>query len=227
MWIRAEWQPLEALYTNAFAVGTLANLAREFGSTLVHFSSDFVFDGEASVPYTEEDETHPLSVYGMSKCLGEIAATIAPHHYVLRLSSLYGGAQRRSFIDRIATALQSIQPLSVFTDRYVSPSFAPDVVSATLALLDAGAPAGVYHCGSANYCSWCEVALEVARLLGTSAACLRWVHFVTGGQGAHRPRFCALSAAKLSRIGGNPRPWKDALAEHLGRHYPAMPPSSR
>jgi dTDP-4-dehydrorhamnose reductase len=136
---QAEDRPLDALYTNAFAVRTLAALATELGATLVHFSSDFVFDGRASTPYCELDAPGPLSVYGMSKLLGEYGAATTPSHYVLRLSSLYGGARRTSFVDRIAATLAEGKSISVYRDRMVSLSYVPDVVDATLRLVKNGA----------------------------------------------------------------------------------------
>jgi dTDP-4-dehydrorhamnose reductase len=219
----AEHRPLDALYTNAFAVETMARLAGELDATLVHFSSDFVFDGEASRPYREADSAHPLSVYAMSKWLAEVAARLAPRHYVLRLSSLYGGPQRRSFIDRIAAAVQTGQALSVFSDRIVSPSYTLDVVRATVSLVEHEAPSGIYHCGSSDHCSWYELACEIARHLGVAATCLRPVPFVQATLGAVRPRFCALSSDKLAGFGGGPRRWSEAVRHHLARYHQPAP----
>ena len=84
----------------------LARACRAAGALFVHYGTDFVFDGRASRPYTEEDEPSPQSVYGCSKLLGDWFAAEAPRHYVLRVESLFGGEKRRSSVDRIADALR-------------------------------------------------------------------------------------------------------------------------
>jgi dTDP-4-dehydrorhamnose reductase len=214
---QAERQPLDALYANAFAVRTLAALATEVGATLVHFSTDFVFDGRASSPYCELDAPGPLSVYGMSKLLGDCAAAATPNHYVLRLSSLYGGARRTSFVDRIAATLAEGKSISAYRDRTVSLSYVPDVVDATLRLVKNGAPYGLYHCAAANFCSWYDVALEVARRMSADPSSVHPTAFSNPPTGARRPRFCALSTVKLAKAIGPLPGWQDALQRYLQR----------
>ena len=211
----AEERPLDALYTNAYAVRNLANLAGELSATLVHFSTDFVFDGQGLKPYTETDQPRPISTYGMSKLLGEAACALWPRHYVLRLSSLYGGHKRRSFVDHIASAVRAGRAVQVYRDRFVSPSYAPDVVAATLALLRRQAPFGLYHCVSTDFCSWYDLALEVTRQLLASQSCLEPIGFSNTPGRARRPQFCALSTGKLEACIGPMTSWKDALARHL------------
>ena len=115
----AETNPVTAMTVNGLAVRSLAAAARETGATLVHYSTDFVFDGQASRPYDECAEPAPQSVYASSKLLGEWFATGAPRHYVLRVESLFGGgaesphpAGRRlgSTLDRIVDALLDGRP---------------------------------------------------------------------------------------------------------------------
>jgi dTDP-4-dehydrorhamnose reductase len=212
---QAEDRPLDALYTNAFAVRTLAALATEVKATLIHFSSDFVFDGRASSPYSEFDAPRPLSVYGMSKLLGDYAASTTPAHYVLRLSSLYGGPRRTSFVDRIATTLGEGRSISVFRDRMVSLSYVADVVDATLRLVGNGAASGLYHCAAADFCSWYDVALEVARRLSVDPCLVQAIEFSNPAMRARRPKFCALSTAKLETAIGPLPGWKDAIQRYL------------
>jgi dTDP-4-dehydrorhamnose reductase len=212
----AEQEPLAALATNALAVRTLALLANEVDATLVHFSSDFVFDGTAAAPYRESDHPNPLSTYGMSKLLGEVAAETATRHYVLRLSSLYGGPGRISYIDFIANALKAGTRVRVFEDRTVSPSYSPEVVGASVRLVAVGAPYGVYHCASSDWCTWYELGLAVARLLGAPESCLEGIPFSNPPGRARRPRCCALSTAKLEAAVAPGQGWHGALAQHLG-----------
>ena len=131
----AEDDASTALAVNAIAVRSMAAAAARTGATFVHYSTDFVFDGEASSPYAEEDRTRPVSVYGCSKLLGEWFARDAPRWYVLRVESLFGGRQARSSVDKIAAALRDGRSTPVFADRVVTPSYVDDVRDATLALL--------------------------------------------------------------------------------------------
>src|SRR6185437_13161197 len=140
-----------SLRVNAFGVLALASAARDFGAALVHYSTDFVFDGAASRPYVEDDAPNPRNVYAATKLLGEWFAAEAPRHYVLRVESLFGGpaaAERakRGSLAAIIGRVRAGEVVPVFVDRTVSPSYAPDVAAATRALLDRGAPCGTYHC---------------------------------------------------------------------------------
>src|SRR5216684_2236505 len=114
----AEDHPVEALRANAFAVRALARAARARGAALVHYSSDFVFDGTATAPYTEEDRPNPLSVYAASKMLGEWFAADAPAAYILRVESLFGrapdGGPVKGSIATIIRALRSGGTAKVF-----------------------------------------------------------------------------------------------------------------
>jgi dTDP-4-dehydrorhamnose reductase len=213
---RAEDDVLLALEGNALALRSLARAAESERAALVHYSTDFVFDGEASVPYDETAPPAPKSVYGQSKLLGEWFAADAARHYVLRVESLFGGPLPRSSIDRIVEALRDDRPARVFTDRIVSPSYVDDVAMATEELLARGAPGGVYHCVNDGFGSWYDVGVEIARLLGTEPR-LEAVRMEDVQLRAPRPRFCALSNAKLSAAGVRMPTWQDALARYVGR----------
>lgn len=211
---RAEDDALAALACNALAVRSLARAAAESGAALVHYSTDFVFDGDAAEPYGETAAPAPKSVYGQSKLLGEWFAEDAPRHYVLRVASLFGGEARHGSIDRIADALRSGGPARVFTDRVVSPSYVEDVAAATERLLAGGAPSGLYHCVNSGHASWREVGVEIARLLGVPAV-LEAVAAREMTFKAPRPVFCALSNARLRAAGIEMPAWQDALERYL------------
>src|SRR5215212_306868 len=211
---RAEDDVLAALEGNAFAVQALARAAARVGAAFVHFSTDFVFDGEADQPYGEDAPVSPLSVYGQSKLLGEWFTREAPRCYVLRVESLFGGPLPRSSIDRIAEAIGAGQETRVFEDRVVSPSFVEDVVTATEALLARGIAGGVYHCVNSGHATWHAVAQEIAAVLGLQPR-LAPVRLADIVMRARRPRFCALSNAKLAAAGIPMPSWQDALRRHL------------
>jgi dTDP-4-dehydrorhamnose reductase len=214
----AEDEALTALQVNAFAVGSLARAAREAGAALVHFSTDFVFDGETTRPYVETDPPNPRSVYAASKLLGDWFAAELPRAYVLRVESLFGpcGAKggRKSSVDRIIAAIQAGAEARVFVDRVVSPSYAVDVAATTRALVERGVEGGLYHCVNSGFCTWLDLGLEIVRLLGAPCTLVP-VRTADVPLRASRPRFSALSNAKLARVGLAMPSWQDALARCL------------
>jgi dTDP-4-dehydrorhamnose reductase len=212
----AELAPEQARLVNTEAVWTLARVAREVGATLVHYSTDFVFDGTQEAPYVEEDAPAPRSVYGMSKLLSEEAAASVERHYVLRLSSLYGGHTRKTGVDRTMEQAICGQPVQAFADRTVSPSYVPDVVRTTLALVERGARFGLYHCGSTGWCTWSELAAHILERLGRPEL-LRSVPFTPSDYRAHRPKHCALANLRLEREGLQVLHWRVAVDDYLGR----------
>lgn len=215
----AETHPIEALQVNAFGVRALAAAARRADAALVHYSTDFVFDGEGDRPYVEDDQPNPQSVYASSKLLGEWFAPDVPRHYVLRVESLFGGpglgkGSRRGSLGTIVDRMRAGEVVPVFVDRTVSPSYTPDVAAATRVLIASGAPWGTYHCVNAGSATWKEVADEAARLLGVT---LRIEELTLGklAAPARRPRYCAMSPARLASLGIAMPSWQDALRRFL------------
>jgi dTDP-4-dehydrorhamnose reductase len=221
----AEDDQVRAMAVNAFGVRALARAAVAVGATFVHYSTDFVFDGTAAVPYTEESTPNPQSVYATSKLLGEWFASAegggdAPH-YVLRVESVFGGGAqirqdgppRGSSLDRLTDAMLRGQEVRAFEDRTVSPSYVDDVASATSALLASSAPPGLYHCVGSGMGTWVDVANELALRLGRPARIIP-TKLTDLTLKASRPLFCALSNAKLARLGITMPSWQDAVARY-------------
>jgi dTDP-4-dehydrorhamnose reductase len=211
----AEDDPVAALEVNAMAVRLLARAAAQIDATLVHYSTDFVFDGATDRPYTELDAPNPRGTYAMSKLLGEWFAADAPRHYVLRVESLFGGARARSSVDRIVENLRAGNPIRAFVDRSVSPSFVDDVVMATSELLRMPAPCGVYHCVNSGFTNWVGIARELARLVDRPDAAIDAVQMAAAGLRAPRPLFAALSNQKLVDAGIAMPTWQDALRRYV------------
>jgi dTDP-4-dehydrorhamnose reductase len=207
-----------ALNVNAFAVLSLARAAAAAGTVLVHYSSDFVFDGEIDRPYVEEDRPGPLSVYGASKLLGDWFALEHPHSYVLRVESLFGqpgpATRKQGSLTTIIARIQSGAEVPVFIDRTVSLSYTADVAAATRAILTSRPPSGLYHCANDGAASWETIAKTAADLLGLPIR-ITPITLETAGLRARRPRYCALSCAKLARAGVPMPDWRDALARYL------------
>lgn len=218
----AEGNPVPALEVNAFGVRSLALATRAAGAALMHFSTDFVFDGTATRPYTEEDAPNPQGVYAVSKLLGEWFALDHPRAYVLRVESLFGrstnGGATRSSLGRILDAIGRGDEVPIFVDRTVSPSYIDDVSAAARALIVRAAPPGLYHCVNSGAASWAEVAGEAARLLGRPLH-MKPITLETAGLAARRPRYCAMSNAKLAGAGIQMPAWQDALARHVRAAY--------
>lgn len=212
---QAEQDQESVLDVNAFAVGTLARAAADLDAVFFTFSTDFVFAGTASLPYTERDRPEPQSAYAQAKLVGEWMAADAPRHYVLRVESLFGGPKRRSSIDRIANAVRSGEPAPVFVDRVVSPSFVADVAEASAHVLRAEPPPGVYHCVNTGHATWFEVGREIARLLGKTEQSLRPIGVNDLVLPAARPQFAALNNAKLAAAGFAMPAWQDAIGRYL------------
>lgn len=214
----AEREPLHALEVNAFGVLSLARAAREIGAVLVHYSTDFVFDGETDRPYTEQDKPNPRGVYAASKILGDWFALETADAYVLRVESLFGeigpGGSRRGSLAGIVDRIRAGDEVPVFVDRTVSPSYTADIAWATRQLLERRAPPGLYHCVNSGAATWAEIAHEAARLLGQPAR-TKPMTLETAALAAPRPRYCALSPAKLAAIGITMPDWRDALGRYV------------
>jgi dTDP-4-dehydrorhamnose reductase len=213
----AEDWPLVALEVNAFAVRSLAQAAREFDAVLIHYSTDFVFDGDPShsVPYTEADRPDPQSVYAASKLLSEWLAAEAPRHYVFRVESLFGGLPPRSGVDRIIQALSAGREARVFEDRVVTLSYVVDVAAATEAALAKRIPFGLYHCVNDGVTTWLDLGCEIARVGGFDEGLLTPVKVADVKMKARRPQYCALSNAKLASVGITMPSWQDATARYF------------
>jgi dTDP-4-dehydrorhamnose reductase len=212
----------EADRDSAFAVNAegprlLARATRAAGALLVHFSTDFVFDGDATTPYTEDAPTNPRSTYGASKLAGETAVRNVSAHYILRVESLFGGSGVNGHvctIDQIKTRMLADQVVSVVADRTVSPSYVPDVARATRALIEQSGPYGTYHCVNSGFGTWLDLASEIARHLGIQPRLVS-VAAADLKLKAHRPRFCALSNNKLTAAGIVMPTWQSAIGRHL------------
>jgi len=213
----AEDHPVDALNANAFAVRALARAAGRQGAALVHYSSDFVFDGVTGRPYNEEDRPNPLGVYAASKLLGEWFAADAPRAYVLRVESLFGhapGGASKGSVETILQGLLAGAAPKVFEDRTVSPAYVIDVARATRMLLESQLPAGLYHCVNTGCCTWLEFARVMAALLGVEPR-LTPVRMADVTLRARRPQYCTLSNEKLRSAGVEMPSWQDALERYL------------
>ncbi len=215
---RAEEEPEQAFAVNALVPRRLAEVCRELGSILVHFSTDYVFglDANRQSPYAESDAPGPLSVHGTSKLAGEcFVRAIAPRHLVIRTCGLYGrrgsGGKGTNFVETMLRLAEQGKPLRVVTDQICTPSYAVDVADAVVQLLGTN-PHGLYHLTNAGQCSWYEFAETIFALSGVRAD-LRPITSAEYGSRARRPHYSALRSEHPTTP--SLRPWREALAAYL------------
>lgn len=209
----AAWQ------ANAASVAALARIADEHGITLVHVSSDYVFDGTDDGAYTEDAPFAPLGVYGQTKAAGDIAAATAARHYIVRTSWVIG--EGKNFIRTMASlAARGIDP-SVVSDQVGRLSFTDDIAAAIVHLVGTGAPHGTYNVtSSGSVRSWADIAREVFRLTGNDPARVSDVTtdaYFAGAAApvAPRPLNSVLDLTKITAAGFTPRDGAEALSEYL------------
>jgi dTDP-4-dehydrorhamnose 3,5-epimerase len=208
---RAAWQ------INALAVANLSMIAEDNGITLVHISSDYVFDGTEAV-HTENESFAPLGVYGQSKAAGDTAVAYSHRHYILRTSWVVG--EGKNFVLTMKSlAERDIKP-SVVSDQIGRLTFTDDLASGILHLLETNAPYGTYNLtNDGDSVSWADVAKEIYSLVGKSADDVTPVstdEYYAGKEGiAPRPLQSTLDLAKIKATGFTPREWRQALREYL------------
>ena len=217
----AEKEPAPAMIANGLAVRNLAMCCRQHDARLVHFSTDYVFDGTAGRAYTEEDATHPLGAYAVSKLAGELyAQAYLDHPLIIRTSGVFGPGglktARGNFIElmlRLAANQTSgsnkqpgstRQPIRVVDDHVASPTYAPLLAARSVDLLDRGLT-GVFHVGGGQAISWFDYASMIFRIAGVHPE-VKPTSDREFRTAARRPKYSALSNAKMERCGIEPFP---------------------
>jgi len=210
---RAESEPELAMQVNAVAPGVLAEEAKRRGALLIHYSTDYIFDGAKRSPYVEDDAPNPLGVYGRSKLEGEARIRASGcRHLIIRTAWVYGRGS--NFVRAILRQAEKGAPLRVVNDQLGAPTWAADIARVTAGLLTAQLE-GTFHASAAGAASWYEVALEILRLAHLEAE-VRPVSTAEYGAKAPRPRYSVLDNSKLRAAGIAPiDEWRARLAVHL------------
>jgi dTDP-4-dehydrorhamnose reductase len=238
-----ETERSQAFQVNAQAPRILAEVCRDKNAKLIHFSTDYVFDGEKHEPYTEEDAARPISVYGESKCAGEQnVLALQDRHLVVRVSWVFG-ADRPSFIDAMIKRAQKEEHVDAIANKFSTPTYTCDIAKmlprffAGVAVAGGANPcstsavnacncSGLLHFANAGECSWQEYAqwaLDCCQTLGVplktktvgAAKMKDMTHWV-----ARRPIYSVLSSAKYTKLSGiSPRAWRDAVADYIRCFY--------
>jgi dTDP-4-dehydrorhamnose reductase len=215
-----------AFRINAEAPGILAEICNEKDAKLIHFSTDYVFDGEKRAPYTEKDPANTISAYGESKLAGEKNVLAAEDgHLVVRVSWVFG-PDRPSFIDAMIKRAQQDEKIDAISDKFSTPTYTHDIAHMLPQFYDRRVAGGILHFANAGKSTWQEYAqwaLDCCRdagisLKGRTVGALKlsemtnWV--------ARRPVYSVLSTAKFTDLTGRaPRAWRDAVADYITRFY--------
>jgi dTDP-4-dehydrorhamnose reductase len=216
-----EDEPQAALDLNAIAVRDLAIICRDLECVLVHFSTDYVFDGKKTTPYIETDVAVPISVYAVSKLAGEFfVSSLWPRHILIRTCGLYGEAgcwgKGHNFVDTMVSLADSEKTLRIVADQCVTPTSTWELAQKVIELLGHH-EYGLYHLSNEGECTWFEFAREIFSLLGKGPDMIP-VDSATYGAKAARPAYSVLENKRAKELGlSDFSPWKDALKDYLIR----------
>ncbi|MCK4592600.1 dTDP-4-dehydrorhamnose reductase [Candidatus Parcubacteria bacterium] len=195
---------------NGCAVGFLSTICKEINALFIHFSTDYVFDGENHIGYKENHPYKPINLYGRSKALGEkMILDIEPRYYIIRTSWLFG-KYGKNFVETMLRIANEGKDLRIVNDQFGSPTYAKDIAKKVRELIESEKPYGIYHITNSESCNWYEFALKIFEFSGLDPN----VQPVTSEEfptPAKRPTYSMLVNTKLSPM----RPWKEALKAYL------------
>jgi len=211
----AEHAPQKALEINATGARVVAESARDVEALVLYVSTDYVFDGEATAPYREEEPPRPLSSYGRSKLEGEraVAETCPEGHVIVRTGWLYGPG--KGFVDWARERLLRGEELPLVEDQTGSPTSALEIAAAILTLVE-GEHRGLFHFVNRGEASWHALGHAVAEELDLSPARIRAIHAADLNRSAPRPRYSVLSVERFEKSTGRTvTGWREALHNYL------------
>jgi dTDP-4-dehydrorhamnose reductase len=208
----------EAFRVNGHGAGNLAIAAAATGALLVHYSTDYIFDGQKQSAYIEEDTPNPQNVYGRSKLMGEtLIREHCPNHLILRTSWLFG-KNGNNFIRTVVGAARKGNPLRVVNDQQGNPTYSKDLAATTLTMIKTGCRA-TYHVTNSGSCTWYELASNALVWAGMADISVIPVSTSEFPRPAPRPSNSVLANARLQREGLPPmRPWQAAAREYVEHH---------
>ncbi len=209
---KAESEKDRAFQVNGEAVGVLAAVCKEYGTKFIHISTDYVFDGNGTAPYTPESATNPQSVYGASKLQGEQEAMrYNPDSMIIRTSWVYSEFGK-NFVKTMLKLMSEREELNVVSDQVGSPTYAADLAAVIMQVIASGKwIPGMYHFSNAGVISWYDFALAIKELTGKSCR----VNPIPSSQyptPAKRPAYSVMDTSRIfSNFGLTPKNWKDSL----------------
>ncbi|MBU1083919.1 MAG: dTDP-4-dehydrorhamnose reductase [Candidatus Omnitrophota bacterium] len=210
-----EDDPEKAREMNVEVTKNVAEAAGKNGSFLIYISTDFVFNGKKNIPYTEEDETAPVNVYGQTKLDGEHALARLERYAIVRTSWLFGG-NGKNFVDTMVNAGKAEKVIKVVDDQIGSPTYARDLAVALKKIVERpeNSAKEIFHVSNSGQCSWHEFAKEILR--NNVSIQISPITSEELNRPAPRPKFSVLDNSKFERFTGHKmRPWQKALGEYL------------
>lgn len=223
---KAESEPELAHAVNGIAPGIFAEESEKLGATLIHVSTDYVFDGSSGSAYLETDATNPLGTYGQSKLAGETAIKKAGNrHMIIRTAWVYGNEGKGNFVKTMLRLGKEREEIRVVADQIGSPTWTKDLAEAISQLIPKIGPEtfGTYQYTNSGVCSWYDFAIaifEEAEKLGFPLKIQRVIPITTAEYPtpAKRPAFSVLSTVKISAVLGAPPPhWRQGLRQMLAK----------
>lgn len=215
---KAEDEKDKAFLINTTGVVNLALAAKQYQAKVIHFSTDYVFDGCGKIPYTEEDECHPLSVYGESKREGEIRLLeLLPGALIIRTSWLFG-FPGKNFVNTILRLMQEKETLKIVSDQIGRPTYCEDLAVATLDLLD---HQGIFHFANQGETSWFQFACDIQKKAKALQfpSILQTIEPISSEEyitKVKRPAYSVLDTSKAEKILKKPiRHWHEALDDYI------------
>ncbi len=211
----AEGERDKAFKVNGEGVGNLALAAKEIGALLVHFSTDYIFDGTKKAPYKEDDEPSPANSYGETKWQGEKEILSSGAEYLIVRTQWLYGLHGKNFVFSIVDTLKRNGFAKVVDDQWGCPTFTKDLAAATSALISSG-ERGVYHFSGEGKTTWYHFAKAIADMCIPDDVVITPVKTSDFPRRAPRPEFAVLSKEKYSSLmGTGPREWKEMLSDFL------------
>ena len=220
---RCERDPAAARAINGLGAEQIARACQRAGARLIAISTNEVYDGAKSSPYTEDDATAPLNAYGISKLDGEwLAMAACADTLIVRTSWTYGEGGN-NFVEKVRSAASDGRTLSFVTDEVATPTSTEDLAAAIRALIERSAPAGVYHLtnsGEASRYDWVTAILRLSKISDTLVERVTTAQLRAGGyDGPRKPAYSVLANIRGQALGVAMRPWEDALAAYCERKW--------
>jgi dTDP-4-dehydrorhamnose reductase len=210
---KAEEEQASAISINATAVGNIAACCKNKGALFVHFSTDYVFNGNAAEPYKETHSTDPVNFYGQTKLMGEQAAIKNnPESIIIRTSWVYSRFGK-NFVKTMLRLMAERESIGVVADQYGCPTYAADLAAAVMTIIDGKKyTPGIYHYCNKGVINWHQFALAI-RELAQQQCIVNAIHTSNYPTPAKRPAYSALDTATISETFGIKIPeWKESLA---------------
>ena len=215
---KAESEPENAFLVNGIAVATLAAVCKKNNSKLIHISTDYVFDGTATQPYKETDQTNPVSIYGQSKLQGEVLALEnCPSTIIIRTAWVYSSFGN-NFVKTMLRLMKERESINVVNDQLGCPTYAADLAAAIMQIIASGKSnenPGIYHYANAGITNWYEFAIAIKKLSG-SACAVNPITTAAYPTAAKRPAYSVLDTSKITSTFQLAIPaWEDSLKSCL------------